>query len=123
MVLGGCRSFLLLVTTRLLIYLLVFILDRISPRRICCEIMAQSDPSEPFQTLQQVFYSVNIGELKQLRRQRQQERHKFAYLTTKKNSFARFARAFLIFIHFADVLVLSTTWNDLFCSCVDDVRI
>ena len=34
-----------------------------------------------------------------------------------------FARAFLIFGHFADVLVLSTTWNDLFCSCVDDVSI
>ena len=37
--------------------------------------------------------------------------------------FARFARAFFIFWHFVDVLVLSTTWNDLFCSCVDDVSI
>ena len=27
--------------------------------------------------------------------------------------------AVFIFVHFADVLVLSTTWNDLFCSCVD----
>ena len=27
------------------------------------------------------------------------------------------------FFDFADVLVLSTTWNDLFCSCVDDVSI
>ena len=52
------------------------------------------------------------------------ESHKFAYLTTKNNSFARFARAFFIFFsHFADVLVLSTTWNDLFCSCGDDVGI
>jgi len=25
--------------------------------------------------------------------------------------------------HFVDVLVLSTTWNDQFCSCVDDVSI
>ena len=41
----------------------------------------------------------------------------------KNKSFARFARAFFIFRHFADVLVLSTTWNDLFCSCVDDVSI
>ena len=41
----------------------------------------------------------------------------------KNNTFARFARAFFIFWHFADVLVLSTTWNDLFCSCVDDVSI
>ena len=39
------------------------------------------------------------------------------------NSFARFARAFFIFWHFADVLVLSTTWNNLFCSCVDEVSI
>ena len=30
---------------------------------------------------------------------------------------------FFIFWHFEDVLVLSTTWNGLFCSCVDDVRI
>ena len=27
------------------------------------------------------------------------------------------------FSHFADVLVVSTTWNDLFCSCVNDVSI
>ena len=39
----------------------------------------------------------------------------------KKSIFARFARAFFIFWRFEDVLVLSTTWNDLFCSCVDDV--
>ena len=62
-------------------------------------------------------------ELEQSRRRRQRERHKFAYLTTKNNSFARFARAFFIFSHFTDVLVLSTTWIDLFCSCVDDVSI
>ena len=37
--------------------------------------------------------------------------------------FARFARAFFLFWHFEDVLVLSKTWNDLFCSCVDDVSI
>ena len=41
----------------------------------------------------------------------------------KNSIFARFARAFFIFWHFEDVLVLSTTWNDLFCSCVDDVNI
>ena len=61
-------------------------------------------------------------ELKQPRRRRQQKPHKFAYLTIK-NIFARFARAFFIFWHFVDVLVLSTTWNDLFCSCVDDLSI
>ena len=49
--------------------------------------------------------------------------YKFAYLTMKNSIFARFARAFFIFWHFEDVLVLSTTWNDLFCSCVDDVSI
>ena len=41
----------------------------------------------------------------------------------KNSIFARCARAFFIFWHFEDVLVLSTTWNDLFCSCVDDVSI
>ena len=41
----------------------------------------------------------------------------------KNSIFARFARAFFIFWHFEDVLVLSTTWNDLFCSCVDNVSI
>ena len=39
----------------------------------------------------------------------------------EKQSFARIARAFSIFVRFADVLVLSTTWNDQFSSCVDDV--
>ena len=41
----------------------------------------------------------------------------------KNSIFARFACAFSIFLHFEDVLVLSTTWNDLFCRCVDDVSI
>ena len=41
----------------------------------------------------------------------------------KNSIFARFARAYFIFWHFEDVLVLSMTWNDLFCSCVDDVSI
>ena len=41
----------------------------------------------------------------------------------KNSIFARFARAFFIFWHFIEVLVPSTTWNDLFCSCVDDVII
>lgn len=45
----------------------------------------------------------------QQRRRRQQELLKFAHLTMKNNTFAHFARAFLIFGHFADVLVLSTT--------------
>ena len=71
----------------------------------------------------EVFVAATRRELKQPRRRRQQERHKFAYLTKKNNSFARFARAFFIFLHFADVLVLSMTWNDMFCSCVDDVSI
>jgi len=47
-------------------------------------------------------------ELQQRRRRRQQERYKFAYLTMKNSSFARFARAFFIFGHLADVLVVST---------------
>ena len=66
---------------------------------------------------------IDNRELKQPRRQRQEKPHKFAYLTMKNRIFARFARAFFIFWRFEDVLVLSTTWNDLFCSCVDDVNI
>ena len=62
-----------------------------------------------------------IRDLKQPRRRRQQKPHKFAYLTMKNSIFARFARAFFIFWHFVDVLVLSTTWNDQFWSWVDDV--
>ena len=70
------------------------------------------------------FYSrVFNRELKQPRRRRQQKPHKFAYLTMKNSSFAHCAREFLIFWHFEDLRVLSTTWNDLFCSCVDDVSI
>ena len=53
----------------------------------------------------------------------QRECHKFAYLTMKNNSSACFARALFIFGHFANVLVLSTMSNELFCSCVDYVNI
>ena len=67
-----------------------------------------------------IFYN---RELTQPRRRRHKERHKFAYLTIKNISFAGFVRAFFIFWHFVDVLVLSTTWNELFCSCVMDVSI
>ena len=41
----------------------------------------------------------NNRELKEPRRRRQQERHKFTYLTMKNNTFSRFARAFFIFGH------------------------
>lgn len=51
----------------------------------------------------------NIMELKQPRRPRQQERHKVEDVTMKNNSFACFTRAFFIFKHFADLLVVSTT--------------
>ena len=65
----------------------------------------------------------NNRQLKQPRRPRQQKPPKFAYLAIKNSIFARFARAVFIYRHFVDVLVLSTTWNDLFSSCVDDVSI
>ena len=68
-------------------------------------------------------YFAIIRELKQPRRRREQKPHKFAYLAMKNSIFARFARTFFNFWHFGDVLVLSTTWNDLFCSYVDDVSI
>ena len=43
------------------------------------------------------FPLLNSTEFTQTRRRRQQERHKFAYLIVKNNSFARFARAVFIF--------------------------
>ena len=51
---------------------------------------------------QQCRFEVNqiIRELKQSRQRRQQEPHKFAYLTMKNSIFARFARAFFIFLTF-----------------------
>ena len=57
------------------------------------------------------------------RQRRHKERHKFAYLTMKNNSFACFAQAIFISVHFADAIVLSTKWNDLFWSCGDAVGI
>ena len=53
--------------------------------------------------------------------ERRRQRRKFVYLMMKNISFARFARAFFIFVHFTAILVPSTTWNDLFCRWVDDV--
>ena len=74
---------------------------------------------------QTTTWNFHIRELKKPRRRRQQKPYKFAYLTMKNSIFARFARAYFIFWHFdhEDVLVLSTTSNDLFCSYVDDVSI
>ena len=57
-------------------------------------------------------------ELKQPRLPRQQKPHKFAYLTMK--NITLFLHA--LHVHFSSyVLVLSTRWNDMFCSCVDNV--
>ena len=47
--------------------------------------------------------STAIRGLKQPRLRRQQERHEFAYLTVKSNSFARFPRALFMFGYFEDV--------------------
>ena len=47
-----------------------------------------------------VVGTLNIRELKQPRRRRQQKPHKFAYLAMKNSIFARFARAFFIFFFF-----------------------
>ena len=71
---------------------------------------------------------------KQPRRRGRQKLHNIVYLATKNKSFARFVPTVFIFVHlcvfvfhfytslcFAVVLVLSTTWNDLLCSCVNDV--
>ena len=49
-----------------------------------------------------------MRQLKQPRQRQQQARYKFAYLTMKSSTFARFARAFFMFGRSEDV-VLSTT--------------
>ena len=67
--------------------------------------------------------ATEIRKFEQPRERWHKERHKFAYLTMKNNSFARFAQAIFISVHFADVIVLLTKWNDLFCSCGDEVSI
>ena len=41
----------------------------------------------------------------------------------EKRHFCTLCTCIIHFLHFADVLVLSTTQNELFCSCVDDVSI
>jgi len=46
---------------------------------------------------EQYTLAQNNKELSQPRRRPQQESREFAYLTLKNSSFARFARAFLIF--------------------------
>ena len=56
------------------------------------------------------YQNEDIRELKQRQRRRQQQRHKFAYLVGKNNSFARSARAFFTFVYFFAV-VSKTTWN------------
>ena len=66
-------------------------------------------------------FTILIRELKQPRRRRQQKPQKFAHSAVKNSIFARFARAFFISWNFVDVLVLSATWNDQFCSWVDNV--
>ena len=48
-------------------------------------------------------------ELKQRQRRPQRERHEFAYLVVKNNSFARPARAFFTFVHFVAVVSKTTT--------------
>ena len=47
--------------------------------------------------------------IKQRQGRRQRERHKFAYLAGKNNSFARPARAFFTFVHFFAVVSKTTT--------------
>ena len=51
----------------------------------------------------------SISELK--KRQWRRQRHKFAYLVGKNNSFARPARAFFTFVYFFAVVSKTKTWN------------
>ena len=59
-------------------------------------------------TIGSLTWHANEGDKKE-----QKQPHKFAYLTMKNRSFARFGRAFFIFAHFVAVLLISTTLNDL----------
>ena len=65
----------------------------------------------------------DTSELKQPQQSRREERYKFAYLTMKNGTLARFARTVFLLVHFAGVLVLSipvVKHDDLLCSCVDN---
>ena len=54
-----------------------------------------------FPPFEQVMIGRSIRALKQPRRRRRQQKpHKFAYFTMKNSIFARFARAFFIFLTF-----------------------
>ena len=64
---------------------------------------------------------VSLGSLKQPWQRQLQEGHTFACLTMKTCSFAPFTLEFHIFEHFAAILVL--TWDDLFCSCMEEVKL
>ena len=68
-------------------------------------------------------FELNNRGLKQPRRRRQQKPHKFAHLTIKTVFLHALHVHFSFFDIFLDVLVLSTTWNDLFCSCVGNVSV
>ena len=56
-----------------------------------------------------VTYLAKIGSLRNHDDDGNKNVTNFTYLTVKNNRFARFARAFFIFGHSADVLVLSIT--------------
>ena len=62
-----------------------------------------------------------LPDTSQPRKPRWQERNKFACVKNKNRGFARFTRAFYIFVHFDVLRVLLLMWNDLFYSRVDDV--
>ena len=87
----------------------VVIINRAPSPVMLCVIVEFPPQLRVFFGVSSSFLSLISREFTQPRRQRRQERHKFAYLTVKNNRFSRFARAFFIFGHSADDLVLSTT--------------
>ena len=76
---------------------------------ICPPYINKSDVYTCFELIHQSVLRNIIRELKQRPRRRQRERHKFAYLVGKNNSFARPARAFFTLVHFFAVVSKTTT--------------
>ena len=89
-----------------------------SNSRLCVRVLMQSS----------CFCSLNYAKFVALSLlSRQQERHKFAYLTVKNNGFARFARAFFSFLDISQTFLFfprreMTCFADLFCGRLADTE-
>ena len=62
-----------------------------------------------------------IGELKQPRRARQQECHKFAYLTKKKAAVSHALHVVFLFLYISQEIIVVHVWHALQYTCVPHI--